>query len=70
MYEHVVRRLQESKGGRPTIARETGLSLRTISKIARREISDPGVSQIERLHQYFLSRDMTKCSKAHGREIV
>lgn len=60
MYDYVLRRLQESKGARPTVARETGLSLRTISKIARREIKDPGVAQIERLNQYFRAQEAVR----------
>lgn len=53
MYELVLERLQEQKGSWPAIADGSGVSLRTIEKIARREIKDPGVSHIEKLASFF-----------------
>lgn len=58
IYEFVMARLEQAKGGWPTVADESGVSLRTIEKIARREIKDPGVSHIEKLAIYF--RENTK----------
>jgi len=49
----VLERLEASKGTWPAIAKETGVSKRTIEKIASREIEDPGVSHIEKLARYF-----------------
>lgn len=46
-------RLEKAKGGWPTVAEGSGVSLRTLEKIARREIKDPGVSHIEKLAGYF-----------------
>lgn len=56
IHEFVLRCLQEKKGSWPVVARETGISRRTIEKIARQEIKDPGVSLIERLAGYFRSQ--------------
>jgi transcriptional regulator with XRE-family HTH domain len=53
IHEYVLTQLAGAKGRWPTVAKETGMSLRTIEKIARREIRDPGVSSVERLAQYF-----------------
>lgn len=53
LYEFVMDRLQAEKGGWPTVAEGSGVSLRTIEKIARKEIADPGVSHIEKLAGYF-----------------
>lgn len=53
MHEFVVDRLLAARGTWPGIAEATGISRRTIEKIARREIEDPGVSHIERLARYF-----------------
>jgi uncharacterized protein YerC len=53
MHEYVIARLEQSKGRLPTIAAETGISVRTIEKIVRRIVKNPGVSYIERLNTYF-----------------
>lgn len=53
LYEFVISRLQDSKGTWPAIAEATGVSNRTIQKIASGEIADPGVSHIEKLAAYF-----------------
>ena len=53
IYEYVMERLQASKGTWPAVAEGSGVPLRTLEKIARREIQDPGVSQIEKLAGYF-----------------
>lgn len=56
MYEYVLGQLQEAKGEWPVVAEATGMSRRTIEKIARREVKDPGVSHIEKLAGYFRGR--------------
>lgn len=53
MYEFVLSQLQATKGNWPTVARESGVSFRTVEKIARRQIKDPGVSHIQKLADYF-----------------
>ncbi len=58
IYQYVLDKLQGAKGEWPAVAEATGMSRRTIEKIARREVKDPGVSHIEKLAGYF--RQQTK----------
>ncbi len=53
MHEYVLRELQAAKGSWPEVAERSGVSQRTLEKIARQEIVDPGVSHIEKLASYF-----------------
>lgn len=53
IYQFVIDSLQDMKGSWPVVANETGISKRTIEKIARKEIDDPGVKTVERLAAYF-----------------
>ena len=53
IYAYVLEQLQRHKGRWPEIAEDTGISMRTLEKIARREVKDPGVSRIEKLANYF-----------------
>lgn len=53
LHEYVIEQLQASKGRWPDVAEEAGVSKRTLEKIARREIEDPGISHIEKLAAYF-----------------
>jgi len=53
LHQFVISRLQDAKGTWPIIAEATGVSKRTIEKIASEEIADPGVSHIEKLASYF-----------------
>lgn len=62
IYEFVLQCLQQTKGNWPSVAEETGMSLRTIEKIARREVKDPGVSHVEKLASYFRGR--VRCTDA------
>ena len=55
IYEFVMQQLEASKGNWPEVAQGSGVSKRTLEKIARREIADPGVSHIQRLSDYFRS---------------
>jgi transcriptional regulator with XRE-family HTH domain len=48
-----MQQLEASKGQWPTVAEGSGVSRRTLEKIARGEIADPGVSHIEKLACYF-----------------
>ena len=58
MHDYVIEQLQASKGSWTRVSEETGMSKRTIEKIARRELKDPGVSFVERLHSYFREREV------------
>jgi transcriptional regulator with XRE-family HTH domain len=53
IYDFVMDGLQKTKGTWPEVAEGSGVSVRTISKIARKEIDDPGISHIEKLAKYF-----------------
>lgn len=53
IYEYVLAELERTKGRWSEVADGAGMSKRTIEKIARREIEDPGVSHIEKLALYF-----------------
>lgn len=55
LHDYVIAQLQLSKGRWPDVAEGSEVSLRTLEKIARREIADPGVSHIEKLAKYFQS---------------
>lgn len=57
LHEFVISRLDKAKGKWPSIATAAGVSRRTLEKIARREIADPGVSHIEKLARYFREQD-------------
>lgn len=50
--------LQAAKGRWTAVADGSGVSARTIEKIARREIKDPGVSHIEKLARYFRDQEV------------
>lgn len=56
IYRYVLDELSRSKGRWPEVAKESGVSKRTIEKIANGEIEDPGVSHIEKLAAVFRSR--------------
>ena len=53
IHEFVIDRLQAAKGGWPTIAEGSGVPLRTLEKVARRENADPRVGTVEKLARYF-----------------
>jgi transcriptional regulator with XRE-family HTH domain len=53
MYQWVMSRLRADKGRWPEVALGSGVSRRTIEKIANRQIADPGVSHIEKLAKYY-----------------
>lgn len=56
IYQYVLDELQAVKGTWPTVAEESGIPLRSLEKIARREFKNPGVMQIEILARYFRNR--------------
>lgn len=53
IYEYVLKNLEAHKGRWPVVARGSGVSKRTIEKIASRITKNPGVRQIEALAVYF-----------------
>lgn len=53
IHEYVVERLWSVKGKWDAVAEATGMPLSTIKKIARREVKDPRVSNVEKLARYF-----------------
>lgn len=57
LHEYVIRRLHETKGQWPKVAKRSGVHYKTLEKIARREVSDPGVSYCEKLAKYFRKID-------------
>lgn len=66
IYQYVLDELEERRGEWKEIARDTGISYRTIQKIARQIVADPGVSRIETLAKYFGGLTVTRRKKARG----
>lgn len=56
IYDFVMERLKAGEETYQQIATGSGVSRRTVEKIARKEIEDPGVSNIQRLADYFHKR--------------
>jgi transcriptional regulator with XRE-family HTH domain len=57
MHDYVLSRLEQARGRWPQVAVASGVSKRTIEKIARREIVDPGISHIQKLADYFQGQE-------------
>jgi hypothetical protein len=53
----VIKRLEASKGKLPEIAEGSGVPYRTLEKIARRDIKNPGIGHIDRLFRYFRDQE-------------
>lgn len=51
-HERVVQRLQALKGRWPEIAREAGVSYRTLRKIADGTVKNPGTKTLEPIDRY------------------
>jgi transcriptional regulator with XRE-family HTH domain len=64
LYAYVRARLEATKGRWPDIAEATGISKRTIEKIASGEIADPGVHKMELLARYFRAGDTDRRAEA------
>lgn len=56
IYQYVLAELGNAKGHWPEVAEDTGISRRTLEKIARQEVENPGVKHIETLASYFRGR--------------
>jgi len=54
---YVLDKLDRSKGTLPKVAEESGVSYRTLQKIASGETKDPGVTVVQTLYDYFRSRE-------------
>lgn len=59
IYEYVLDQLQAHKGRWSEVSEGSGVPKRSIEKIARREWSDPGVSNIEKLARYFRETNLS-----------
>lgn len=57
MHREVLKRLEDTKGQWPKVAKGSRVSKRTLEKIARGLIVDPGVSHIQKLYNYFHRQD-------------
>lgn len=57
LYDYVLAKLESAKGRWPAVAEGSGVPKRTLEKIARQEIADPGVSHIQKLADYFRSEE-------------
>lgn len=57
LHDYVLRKLAASKGRWGDVASGSGVARRTLEKIARQEIADPGVSHIQKLADYFSEQD-------------
>lgn len=57
IYAYVLAQLEAHKGRWPEVAEGSGVSKRTIEKIASKEIKDPGVSHMEKLANYFRNQE-------------
>lgn len=57
IHEYVVSELQATKGSWPEVAEGSGVSLRTLEKVARREYKTHRFNTLEALYLYFQRRD-------------
>jgi len=53
LHDFVVASLQATKGRWPEVATGSGVSIRTLSKVARRETRSPTIGTVEKLAKYF-----------------
>lgn len=53
IHDYILDHLQSAKGHWPSIASASGVPLRTLQKIARREIPNPGIKHVEAIADYF-----------------
>lgn len=57
MHDYVIAQLEAWKGRWTAVAEGSGVSKRTLEKIASGEIADPGVSHVQKLHDWFRERE-------------
>jgi len=53
LLEIAVSHLNQTKGTWPAVAKASGVPLRTLEKIARRETKNPGVAHVEKILRHF-----------------
>jgi hypothetical protein len=53
IYDYVIDQLAKHKGKWRIVAIESGVSRRTIEKIARKEVTNPGIHHVQALADYF-----------------
>lgn len=58
IYAYVMTRLEETDETYEEVAKGSKVPKRTVEKIARREIKDPGVSRVEKLAAYFRKQEL------------
>jgi hypothetical protein len=64
MFAFVKRRLDESKGRWPDVAKGSGVAVSTVRKIAQGQIADPAVSKVQELSDYFHRVDAFEAASA------
>lgn len=64
IFEYVLTGLERTKGRWPAVAEASGVPYKTLTKIAQREIADPGVSHIQKLADYFHSCEIAQEARA------
>ena len=57
LHDYVVDKLKSGAFSYQQVADGAGMSRRTVEKIARREIEDPGISHIEKLAAFFRANE-------------
>lgn len=57
IHDYVLDRLQATKGTWPAVAKQAGVSYRTLKKIATKSTVSPGIKNLERLASYFRESD-------------
>ena len=60
----VLRRLDAAKGEWPRIAAESGVPYQTITKIGGRFVTDPRISSVQALYDYFEAHPMPRQDKS------
>lgn len=53
MLEYVLQKLEREKGRLPLVAREAGISYKTLQKIASKDTHSPRIHQVQKLYDYF-----------------
>lgn len=57
LHDYVLKQLQDTNLSYQQVSDGSGVNKRTVEKIARREIEDPGVSHVEKLAAFFRKRE-------------
>ena len=53
LLDYVLESLEKSRGRWPEIAKASGVPYHTLTKIAQRQIENPGIKHIQQLADYF-----------------